>query len=124
MLKLAASQLESSHVDDLRDFAVRQSKLRLRWSQGNESVERYTPCEGFPRYSRAWLMPGGNAILFVCLRERDVTLHDIFPGTHPSIEPVPFASHVLEPPQNDMRWMGLVRTISPYPIFAYTRGCR
>jgi hypothetical protein len=98
--------------------------MRLRWGQGDyEPVERYISCEGLPDRARAWLMPGGNSILCASYKG-DLTLHRISPGPHPSVEPVPFVSYSVGAAQAYHDWMALLRTTSPYPIFAYASGSR
>ncbi|KAF9645675.1 hypothetical protein BDM02DRAFT_3271535 [Thelephora ganbajun] len=125
VLKHASSWLDPSPVENLRDFAVRQSKLRSYWGQEYEPAKRYTSYDGFPRYARAWLMPGGTAILLVSI-QGSAALHRIPPpGTQPSIEAVPFATHQVEPSLHDhVSWVRFLPAVSPYPVFACTKGPR
>jgi len=81
VLKLSASRLDSSPIDDLRDFYVRQSRLRLRWGQSYELAGRHTSND-FLEHTEMWLMSGGN-----------VALHRVTPpGTRLSVERDPFVS--------------------------------
>ena len=91
MLKLSASRLDSSPIDDLRDFSVRQSRLRLRWGQSYEPAGRHTSND-FLEHTEMWLMSGGNVILFVSVFG-NVALHRVTPpGTRLSVERDPFVS--------------------------------
>jgi len=127
VLKLSVPDLTALSGGDLKTFAIRQAKLRLRWNKHDTSavfarggkITLPDPC--LSPQSNRWLLPGGNQLL-VCTCDALLLYQVQFSGKRPTLSLLcTFGLEKLG--TGGVFDQGvLLYTTSPHPIWIYGAG--
>jgi hypothetical protein len=114
-LALLTPSIELLSTEDLKSYAIRQAKLRLRrWDRTPERMESLTPIGTFDDLSRILLLPGGD-MLCLLFHTGDISLNRV--NVSSGSPALVCMGQYLSGDSEARHWGWLITSTTPYVLF-------